>query len=113
MALEITLEFVSGDYQGKKYRFSSDTVTVGRSPDCDLSLEADTVSYEHCRFSTRADGWYLADLGSTNGTFVNADRHDSGFIAAGDKITFGEGGPEAVVTFGAAPKKRQAKSKQS
>jgi pSer/pThr/pTyr-binding forkhead associated (FHA) protein len=108
--LEITVEFISGDYQGKKYRFSSDTVTVGRSPECDLSLESDTVSYEHCRFSTRADGLYLTDLGSTNGTYVNGSRHDSGFIADGDKVVFGEGGPEATVSCGKSSRAGKAKA---
>ena len=109
--MEITFEFISGDYQGKKYTLTSDTVLVGRSKESDLTLSADMVSYQHCRFNLRADSFYLTDLGSTNGTFVNGSRHDSGFIKSTDKVMFGEGGPEAVVTYSVSGKAKPAAEK--
>jgi pSer/pThr/pTyr-binding forkhead associated (FHA) protein len=53
----------------------ADELTVGRSPGCGISLPDDTyVSSVHARVFRRADGYYLEDLGSTNGTFVFSER---------------------------------------
>jgi pSer/pThr/pTyr-binding forkhead associated (FHA) protein len=97
--LDITVEFISGEYSGRKFKFSSSSILVGRSADADLSLPFDIVSYEHCRFTIKADGLYLADLGSSNGTYVNGTRHTSGFISFGDSVAFGENGPVAKIKF--------------
>jgi len=50
---------------------STGTVTVGSSQAATLHLEAPGVSRLHCRFEATDDGVVLADLGSTNGTFVS------------------------------------------
>ncbi len=50
----------------------SSPVTLGRSSDNDLSLDADEfASARHARIEPRRDGVWVEDLGSTNGTFVN------------------------------------------
>ena len=52
-----------------------DEVTVGRSPDCDVTLSDDAfVSTKHARFFRKDGDWCVEDLGSTNGTLVNAHR---------------------------------------
>ena len=103
--MEIIFEFSSGSLGGKKFKFYDDNVLAGRSDDADLTVADDLVSFEHCRFTVKADGLYLTDLGSSNGTYVNGTRHDSGFISFGDRVSFGEGGPEAVVTFAESDRK--------
>ncbi|MBD3217397.1 MAG: FHA domain-containing protein [candidate division Zixibacteria bacterium] len=97
--MEITVEFISGENSGKSFRFNQNSILAGRSEDADLSIDSDVVSYEHCRFTVKADGLYLTDLGSSNGTYVNGNHHHSGFISFGDTVSFGEGGPEAKITF--------------
>jgi len=64
--------------------------TIGRSPDSDLALPEITVSWHHAELRCVEEAWVLVDLGSTNGTWVNGWRADSGFtVRAGDWVTFG------------------------
>lgn len=53
-------------------------VTIGRSPDCDVTLHDHLLSRRHCRLAPTDDGWILIDLDSKNGTLVagkNVARH--------------------------------------
>jgi hypothetical protein len=64
--------------------------TIGRSPDCDLPLPEITVSWHHAELRRGEEAWVLVDLSSTNGTWVNGWRADSGFtVRAGDWVSFG------------------------
>jgi pSer/pThr/pTyr-binding forkhead associated (FHA) protein len=59
---------------GMAFRLDEE-LTVGRSPGCGVSLPEDTfVSSVHARVFRRPDGYYVEDLGSTNGTFVGGQR---------------------------------------
>ena len=49
-------------------------LTVGRDPKCDLVLPHISVSKCHARIFREADGYYIADSGSTNGVIVNNRR---------------------------------------
>jgi len=50
-------------------------VVVGRADECDVTLNEDPfVSTRHARFFQRDGEWWVEDLGSTNGTLVNAQR---------------------------------------
>lgn len=48
--------------------------SIGRNHDCDLIVLAGSVSREHAELTRSDDGWTVRDLGSRNGTFVNAMR---------------------------------------
>jgi pSer/pThr/pTyr-binding forkhead associated (FHA) protein len=61
--------------EGEVIGIDSTALTVGRGSDNDLPLEVDEyASGRHARLEPRGDGVYVADLGSTNGTFVNGIR---------------------------------------
>jgi len=50
-------------------------VVVGRAGECDITLPNDPyTSTKHARFFERDGAWWVEDLGSTNGTLVNAER---------------------------------------
>ena len=63
---------------------------VGRSRDCDIVLEDAGVSRRHAEIRPAADGWTIADLGSTNGIVLNGravrSRHP---LRPGDRIELG------------------------
>ena len=52
------------------------TTTIGRSLDCDVWIEDLALSRRHCQLeeALEGDGWVVTDLGSRNGTYVNAKR---------------------------------------
>ena len=47
---------------------------LGRHPDCTLQLESNMVSRRHARVFSEDDAYFVEDLGSGNGTFVNGKR---------------------------------------
>ena len=63
---------------------------VGRRPTSDLHLNDTFVSGEHARLTLHEGRWWVADLGSTNGTFVNGTRIDRPTpLADGAEVGFG------------------------
>lgn len=55
---------------GKIFPLSPTTV-IGRSTECDVSLNDSFLSLEHARLELRDGLWVLDDLNSTNGTYLN------------------------------------------
>jgi ABC transport system ATP-binding/permease protein len=64
-------------------------ITIGRMGDNTVSIDAPTVSRQHARLERRSTGWFVEDLGSTNGTFVNGLRlTEPKEVRDGDRIDF-------------------------
>lgn len=61
----VMLEKVTGQ---PRYPDWKDGLTVGRKSGNDIVLQDSIVSGSHCRIFRQADGWYIQDRGSTNGT---------------------------------------------
>jgi hypothetical protein len=73
------------------HQFKLSDLTIGRDTSCDLSLEDETVSARHARLSFHHNQWWLEDLQSTNGTFLNNELVDTPtVIISGDKIRCGQ-----------------------
>jgi len=64
--------------------------TIGRAPDADLFLDDVTVSREHAIIEREPDGFYLRDLESLNGTYVNRTRVTRHRLADGDEVQVGK-----------------------
>jgi len=65
-------------------------VVIGRSPACEIVIDLPMVSSRHAVLEPVADGCWLRDLGSTNGTFLHGRRIDGPVrVVAGDEIGLG------------------------
>lgn len=80
------LAISAGAQAGQLASLSDGVVMIGRGADCQLILDDDYVSTRHARVVATADGYYIEDLGSTNGTYVNGQR-----ITAPTTITLADG----------------------
>jgi pSer/pThr/pTyr-binding forkhead associated (FHA) protein len=47
---------------------------VGRGSHNDIVIQDDSVSETHAKLQRRDEGWYVVDVGSTNGTYVGGQR---------------------------------------
>jgi EmrB/QacA subfamily drug resistance transporter len=90
------LQVVEGPDTGRTVPLG-DSVSVGRSPDCDVMLIDAEASRTHLRIVTEGDRVFVEDLASTNGTYVNGERilHRRE-LQLGDRIEVGAD----VIAFG-------------
>src|SRR3712207_2596763 len=65
---------VHGPDLGKKYVLDSEEFTIGRDQKNNIVVELDNVSRRHAKITTRNGKSVVADLGSTNGTFVSDEE---------------------------------------
>jgi DNA-binding NtrC family response regulator len=65
-------------------------LTVGTLPDNDVVLSDPFVSSRHLRIEPRAGRWYLADLGSTNGTLLGGTRVERAELPFGLPMQLGD-----------------------
>jgi len=71
--------------------FSIPEVIIGRSPACNYNIQNETVSSTHTRLSFHHDQWWVEDMHSTNGTFINDERISTpAVVMTGDDLRCGQ-----------------------
>ncbi|MBN1172868.1 MAG: FHA domain-containing protein [Micromonosporaceae bacterium] len=60
-----------GALAGTRITLGEAPITIGRAEDSTLVITDDYASARHARLVSRAGQWYLEDLGSTNGTYLD------------------------------------------
>ena len=97
----------------KEIAFDKDSLSVGRKPDNDIVVDNPAVSGHHCRISKQGGTYFVEDLESTNGTFVNEKRikksglHDNDVVGvAKHALVFLADAPAPAPPPAAAPEPR-------
>jgi adenylate cyclase len=90
IASPILYTLTLSDGQATSWPLREGTITVGRAGGCEIIVQHPSVSRTHARITVMPHGCRIADLGSSNGTFVNGARVVESEIKDGDRVSFGE-----------------------
>ncbi|MGD9646214.1 MAG: ATP-binding protein [Pirellulales bacterium] len=85
-----SLFVIRGNDQGTRFELESDVLTVGRDSTNGIQLHDTEVSRRHAELRRDGRTLSIADLGSSNGTFVNGHRVETlQSLASGDQLQLG------------------------
>jgi pSer/pThr/pTyr-binding forkhead associated (FHA) protein len=88
--LGITFYVKTEDGRESTRHFSQAEVMLGRDSNCDFSVIDDTLSAHHARITYHHGQWWLEDLNSTNGTYLNREKLTTpAVIITGDEFKCG------------------------
>ena len=89
-SLAAHLEIVRGPYAGASFPIERPVCSIGRGPQCDVRVRDDSVSTNHATLLRKGASWFVVDLRSANGTFVDGSRiAGERELAAGSRLKLG------------------------
>lgn len=81
---------ISRSGEESPHSFDTPEIIVGRSSKSDYPIQNDTVSARHARLSYHHNQWWVEDMNSMNGTFLNDERVSvATVIVTGDELRLG------------------------
>ena len=87
----LAVSLMNDDEKQEELRFTSPEIVIGRHPGCEWVISNDTVSSRHARMMYHHDQWWLEDLHSRNGTFLNGEALSAPAVLADhDEIRCGK-----------------------
>jgi len=78
-----------GPNAGSTFLLDADASSLGRDTSSDVFLDDITVSRKHARIERRDGGFFVKDVGSLNGTYVNGEAVEETKLARGDEVQIG------------------------
>ncbi|MFZ2863180.1 MAG: FHA domain-containing protein [Ignavibacteriaceae bacterium] len=88
----VRLTIEKGESQKKEY-FFKDTFRIGRVDTCAVKIDDGLVSRDHLEISYKEGKWFIADLFSSNGTYLNGNKIDHIILSNPIKLELGKNGP--------------------
>ena len=85
----LVLIYPTGAQMGKRFTLDGDALLIGRGSDCDIVVDLDSVSRRHAKIERRSGKIMVADLQSTNGTYVNELQVEEHALSDGDQVKIG------------------------
>ena len=87
-----------GPQQGFRARLNNQRTLLGRHSNCQVQVKNNYISRQHAEITQQDGAYYLADVGSRNGTFLNDNRLNAGYhlLHDGDRVRLGK---EATYRF--------------
>ncbi len=81
---------IQGGMVGERFPLDTNKKTLGRVPGVEIEIRDDSISRRHAEIAKRDNQFFIRDLGSTNGTFVNGEKISSERqLRSGDAIVLG------------------------
>jgi len=84
------LAAISGKLKGKIFAIDGDDFVIGRETAADVCVADASVSRRHSKIETKDDDFFITDLESLNGTFVNDLPVKSRLLQHGDRLRIGD-----------------------
>ena len=98
----------------KELTIDQNEIIIGRDTTCDIQIDNIAVSREHATIIKGPNYYFIKDLGSKNGTFVNKKKINKKFLKADDEVIIGKHCLQIILDENpAAKKKRDVKGIQS
>ena len=81
---------VQGAKAGARIALDADLITLGRHPESDVFLDDVTVSRRHAEVRREGARYWVRDVGSLNGTYLNRELTDDAELTDGDELQVGK-----------------------
>ncbi|UCE87031.1 MAG: FHA domain-containing protein [Deltaproteobacteria bacterium] len=85
-----SLRVLRGFYEGLEIPVDRDRIVIGRGRRADIVIPESTMSRQHAAVGYGEEGFFVEDLGSTNGTLVNGEAQKRAPLHDGDEIRLGK-----------------------
>jgi len=80
---------IHGENLGKKYDLDLNEMVIGRSDTSNITVNEENVSRHHAKITKVEAEYFIEDLKSTNGTFVNTKKIEKVSLREGDLVLIG------------------------
>ena len=85
-----SVRVLRGFYEGLEVPIDQDWMVIGRGRSADVVIAEPTISRAHAAIGYDGEGFFMQDLGSTNGTRVNGKRETRAALKDADELQLGK-----------------------
>jgi len=74
----------------KEFKTDQNEIIIGRDPGSDIQIDNIAISREHARIVKGPNDYFIEDLNSINGIFIDGRKFNKKFLKTGDEIVIGK-----------------------